>query len=126
MRIYVPGNAMSSFFINFPILIGRILLSRRPIIIIAVIIDFIYRESIRGILSTVVISLAIAFVLLLIMFFFYVNIHANVIILFLTLSSRIISYISCRLACPDYCLRLFNAKSTFRLRERIMICLSTC
>ena len=45
VRVYMPGNAISSFFINFPIPIGRTLLSRRPIIIIAVIVNFACRES---------------------------------------------------------------------------------
>ena len=125
VRVCVPGNAVSSSFVNFPIPVDRTLLSRRPAIIIAVIINFTYRESTEGILSVVVVSLAIAFALLLVVFSSCVGIHADVTILPLTLSSRTVSYISRRLACPDCCLGLLSARSAPRLRERIVICLLT-
>ena len=72
--MYVPGNAISSFFINFLIPIGRILLPRNPVNIMAIIIDFAYRESSRGIFSFIIV-----FAILLIIFSFYVDIYVNII-----------------------------------------------
>ena len=48
VRVCVPGNAISSSFVNFPIPIGRILLPRSPAIVMAVIVDFACRESSGG------------------------------------------------------------------------------
>ena len=91
MRIYVLGNAISSFFVNFPIPISRTLLPRSPAITIAIIIDFIYRKSSEDILFTIVISLTIAFIALLVVLSSYVGIYANITILPLIFSSRTMS-----------------------------------
>ena len=91
MRVWVPGNAISSSFVNFPIPEGRTLLPRSPAIVIHVIIDFACRESTGGILSAVIVSLAIAFATLLVVLSSCVGIHADVTILPLALSSGTVS-----------------------------------
>ena len=84
----MPGSAVSSSFENFPIPVGRTLLTRNSAIVIVAIVDFACYESSGGIRSTVVISLALAFAALLIVLSSYVGIQADVIVLPLILSSR--------------------------------------
>ena len=79
----MPSNTISNFFKIFHTSINKTLLPRNPAIIITIIIDFTCCGSSKNTCFTIVIFLALIFTVLLLKLFFYINIHAEVIVLFL-------------------------------------------